>query len=130
MLVGLGMALMMMVVIVRRCSSPLLVMGCSWVFLFLFVFVFSFGRSERWNVMVLKMPFSCRWLGFFVDTVGAFIVFFACLFAVLSRDTITGGEVGLSVSFAMQVRRVRSSSNGIWKYYYIILEVQSIRLIG
>ena len=31
------------------------------------------------------------------------MVFFACLFAVIERDSITGGLVGLSISCSMQV---------------------------
>ena len=31
------------------------------------------------------------------------MVFFACLFAVIERDSITGGLVGLSISYSMQV---------------------------
>jgi len=35
--------------------------------------------------------------------VGNFIIFFASLFAVLRRDTMSPGLVGLSVSYALQV---------------------------
>lgn len=44
-----------------------------------------------------------RWLGFNLNTIGAVVVFFASLFAILERDAITGGLAGLSVSFAQQV---------------------------
>ena len=44
-----------------------------------------------------------RWLGFSLNTIGAMVVFFASLFAVLERDSITGGLAGLSVSYAQQV---------------------------
>jgi hypothetical protein len=36
--------------------------------------------------------------------VGNFIIFFASLFAVLGRDTMSPGLVGLSVSYALQVQ--------------------------
>ena len=35
--------------------------------------------------------------------VGNFIIFFAALFAVLGRDTMNAGLVGLSISYALQV---------------------------
>ncbi|XP_013411118.1 multidrug resistance-associated protein 1 [Lingula anatina] len=49
---------------------------------------------------------SNRWLGVGLETIGSFIVLFASLFAVIARESdagITSGEVGLSVSFALQV---------------------------
>jgi len=38
-----------------------------------------------------------------LETVGNLIIFFAALFAVLSRKTVDPGLVGLSVSYALQV---------------------------
>ena len=46
---------------------------------------------------------SNRWLAVRLETVGNGIIFAAALFAVLARDQLTGGLVGLSVSFALQV---------------------------
>jgi hypothetical protein len=37
--------------------------------------------------------------------VGNLIIFFASLFAVLGRDTMSPGLVGLSVSYALQVQK-------------------------
>ncbi len=34
---------------------------------------------------------------------GNFMIFFAALFAVISKDSITSGIAGLSISYAMQV---------------------------
>jgi len=42
-------------------------------------------------------------LAIHLDVIGNAIVFFAALFAVLTRDTITGGLAGLSLSYALQV---------------------------
>ncbi|XP_020670742.3 ATP-binding cassette sub-family C member 3 isoform X1 [Pogona vitticeps] len=46
---------------------------------------------------------SNRWLGIRVEFVGNCVVFFAALFAVLSKNTLSAGLVGLSVSYALQV---------------------------
>lgn len=46
---------------------------------------------------------SNRWLAVRLETVGNLIIFASALFAVLARHSLTGGLVGLSVSFALQV---------------------------
>jgi ATP-binding cassette subfamily C (CFTR/MRP) protein 1 len=38
-----------------------------------------------------------------LETIGNLIIFFAGLFAVLGRDTLDPGTVGLSLSYALQV---------------------------
>jgi hypothetical protein len=45
-----------------------------------------------------------RWLAVRLEMVGNFIIFFASLFAVLGRDTMSPGLVGLSISYALQVQ--------------------------
>ncbi len=44
-----------------------------------------------------------RWLGFWLEQVGNFIVLFSGLFAVIERDSISPGLAGLSISYALQV---------------------------
>lgn len=44
-----------------------------------------------------------RWLAIRLEMVGNMIIFFAALFAVLGRDTMSPGLVGLSISYALQV---------------------------
>lgn len=44
-----------------------------------------------------------RWLGVRLDFIGALILLFAALFAVLARDTIPSEMVGLSITYAMQI---------------------------
>ena len=46
---------------------------------------------------------SNRWLGFRLEFLGALIVLAAALFAVIGRDSLSGGLVGLSISYALQV---------------------------
>ncbi|XP_055507850.1 multidrug resistance-associated protein 1 [Leucoraja erinacea] len=44
-----------------------------------------------------------RWLAVRLELVGNFIVFFAALFAVVSRSDVSPGIVGLSISYALQI---------------------------
>lgn len=49
-----------------------------------------------------------RWLGVRLEIVGSFVVLAASLFAVLARDTIGEAEVGLSITYALQVSSIMS----------------------
>lgn len=46
---------------------------------------------------------SNRWLGVRIELIGNFVVLFAALFAVLGKNSLNAGLVGLSVSYALQV---------------------------
>ena len=45
----------------------------------------------------------CRWLAIRLEFVGSLVVFFSALLAVISKGTLEGGIVGLSVSSALNV---------------------------
>ncbi|XP_069159719.1 multidrug resistance-associated protein 1 [Procambarus clarkii] len=47
-----------------------------------------------------------RWLAIRLEFIGNVMTFFAALFAVMSRGTISGGVVGLSISYAMSVTQI------------------------
>ncbi|XP_067674237.1 multidrug resistance-associated protein 1-like [Haliotis asinina] len=46
---------------------------------------------------------AVRWQGIRLEVIGNIIVLAASLFAVMSRDTLSGGLVGLSVSYAIEI---------------------------
>lgn len=49
-----------------------------------------------------------RWLGVRLEAVGALVIMFAALFAVLARETIESQMVGLSITYALQITAVLS----------------------
>lgn len=61
------------------------------------LFFFSFFFDS------LFVHLCLRWLALRLEFIGAAILFFASLFAVISRETIAPGLVGLSVAYALQV---------------------------
>ncbi|XP_048757959.2 multidrug resistance-associated protein 1-like isoform X1 [Ostrea edulis] len=60
-------------------------------------------RVENNNKSHFPSIVSNRWLAIRLEFIGNSVVFFACLFAVLGRDTLTGGIVGLSITYALNV---------------------------
>ena len=53
--------------------------------------------------------FVCnRWLAVRLEVIGNLVIFFAALFAVLSRNKLDGGDVGLSLSYSLTVTQYLS----------------------
>ena len=46
---------------------------------------------------------SNRWLGTRVENCGNLVILFASLFAILSRDTISPGLAGLSITYSLSI---------------------------
>lgn len=49
---------------------------------------------------------ATRWLTVRLEFIGGLIIFFAALFAVLGRDTISAENVGLSITYALQITAI------------------------
>lgn len=62
------------------------------------------------NNQMMTYPSICanRWLAVRLEILGAIVVLFACLFAVLARETINPAMVGLSISYALQISQTLS----------------------
>lgn len=68
----------------------------------------SEGRVDHNQTMTYPSIIAARWLAVRLEIVGALVVLFAALFAVLDRDTISPAVVGLSISYALQVSQTLS----------------------
>lgn len=65
-------------------------------------------RVDHNQRMTYPSIIAARWLAVRLEIVGAVVVLFACLFAVLARDTINPATVGLSISYALQISQTLS----------------------
>ncbi|XP_069695544.1 multidrug resistance-associated protein 1 isoform X5 [Periplaneta americana] len=63
----------------------------------------SENRVDFNQVCYYPSVIANRWLAVRLEMVGNLIIFFASLFAVLGRDTLSPGLVGLSISYALQI---------------------------
>ncbi|XP_067676731.1 multidrug resistance-associated protein 1-like isoform X1 [Haliotis asinina] len=59
-------------------------------------------RVDKNQVFYFGGIVSNRWLSYYLDMIGTTIIFASAIFAVLSPDA-SGGQLGLSVSYALQV---------------------------
>lgn len=56
------------------------------------------------NVKSVYLNFmSNRWLGMRLENIGNFVIFFSALFAIISKDSLTAGEAGLSITSSLQI---------------------------
>jgi len=62
-------------------------------------FVILFAGME----LILNFCYILRWLQLRLETLGNVVILFAAIFAVLARDTLEPGLVGLSISYALQI---------------------------
>ncbi|XP_037037473.1 multidrug resistance-associated protein 1-like isoform X2 [Bradysia coprophila] len=68
----------------------------------------SESRVDHNQTMTYPSIIAARWLAVRLEIVGALVVLFAALFAVLDRNTISPAVVGLSISYALQVSQTLS----------------------
>ncbi|XP_064629119.1 multidrug resistance-associated protein 1-like isoform X2 [Lineus longissimus] len=60
-------------------------------------------RMDRNLMHYFAMFSSNRWLGCRLEILGSLVVFGAALFAVLGRSSLTGGLVGLSITYGLEI---------------------------
>jgi hypothetical protein len=63
----------------------------------------SENRIDTNQISYYPSIIANRWLSIRLETIGNLIVLFAALFAVIWRDTLDPGLVGLSISYALNV---------------------------
>lgn len=67
------------------------------------------GKAPLVAIVILVLIVSmnlclCRWLAVRLEFVGNIIVSFAALFAVVARERLSPGFMGLAISYALQVK--------------------------
>lgn len=75
-------------------------------------------KSKRiYEYDIVLKSFHCfyfRWLAIRLEFVGNCILFFASLFAVIARDSLSPGIVGLSITYALNVCNIVCFSKYVW----------------
>ncbi|XP_046682933.1 multidrug resistance-associated protein 1-like isoform X2 [Homalodisca vitripennis] len=62
------------------------------------------------QVCLIPSLVANRWLGIRLQTISNILIFFAAFFAVLGRDSLDPGIVGLSISYALQITNVMNAA--------------------
>ncbi|CAB4054111.1 ABCC1 [Lepeophtheirus salmonis] len=65
-------------------------------------------RLDEYQKRNFPVIMADRWLGIRINLIGNFIIFASALFSVLSRDTITPGQLGLNVSSSLAITSILS----------------------
>ncbi len=60
-------------------------------------------RIDENNVFFYPINVLDRWLEIYLGITGNCVILFALLFVIFSRDDLSGGQVGLSLTFALSV---------------------------
>jgi ABC-type multidrug transport system fused ATPase/permease subunit len=60
-------------------------------------------RINENNVFFYPINVLDRWLEIYLGITGNLVILFATLFVIFSRDNLTGGQAGLSLTFALSV---------------------------
>ncbi|CAB3223730.1 unnamed protein product [Arctia plantaginis] len=74
-------------------------------------------RVDNYQAISYLRSVADRWLGVRLQVVGSLIIFFAALFAVIGRDTISPGLAGLSVSYTLEITQI---------LFYLVLGISII----
>ena len=59
---------------------------------------------DRNNMTYYPMTVTARWLGVYLSSISGILVLCAAIFGIASRGQIDAGILGLSISYAIQVR--------------------------
>ncbi|XP_063893502.1 multidrug resistance-associated protein 1 [Helicoverpa armigera] len=65
-------------------------------------------KVDHYESISFMSTVADRWLSVRLESVGGLIIFFAALFAVIGRDSITPGLAGLSVSYTLEITQTLS----------------------
>ena len=71
------------------------------------------------NIYVLIANYADRWLGLRLELIGNIITALASLFAVFSRNSLSAGLVGLSISLSLSVSLNKYINGHQFKFKFI-----------